>query len=1437
MFSQIIKYSIHNRIVILLFTIVLVLVGIYSMREITIEAVPDITNNQVQVITTAPSLATLEVEQFITTPIELAMQNIQQLEEIRSISRFGLSVVTIVFKESMDIYLARQLVGELLNTAKENLPSVANSPELAPISTGLGEIYQYVVRPQEGYEEKYSLTDLRTIQDWIVKRRLIGIEGVVEVNTLGGYLKQYEVAFDPDHLMAMNVTLNELYDALSLSNENAGGAYIEKTPYTYYIRMQGLAKTFEDIGNIVVKNSERVPVLVRDVATVGEGKSPRYGAATMNGKEVVTGTVMMLKGATSAKVTKQVEERLNDIRESLPEGVIVEPYLVRSKLISTAIGTVRNNLIEGGLIVVFILVLVLGNWRAGLIVASVIPLSMLFALTVMNILGISANLMSLGAIDFGLIVDGAVIIVEAIIHHLQKECAHRKLTREEMDREVFTVSSRVRKAAAFGEIIILIVYLPILVLVGIEGKMFRPMAQTVMLAIAGALILSMTYVPAMSAFFLRNKTDIKKRSIADRFMQVAEQAYRPVLSLALKYKRATILGAVGLFSISLMIFISLGGEFIPTLEEGDFAVQQILSPGSSISQSVEVSKLVSQRLKEEFPEVIDVIAKIGSAEIPTDPMPIEIADIIVTLKPKEEWTSAPDRLTMFERMERSLRTIPGVNYTFSQPIQLRFNELITGTRADIAVKIYGEDRDILFAKAKEAERVIQQIEGVGTIKVEQTVGMPQIVVSYHYDKLAQYGLKVKEVNRMVSTAFAGEKAGVIYEGERRFDLVVRMDSKLRKHMENLKNLYIPLEDGSSVFLASVAEVQLVNAPMQISRENTKRRITIEISVGSGDVQTLVEAIDARLTERVKLPPGYFFELGGQFENLQAAKGRLMVAVPVALGLILILLYFTFSSFSKSILIFSAIPFSAIGGIWALLIRGMPFSVSAGIGFVTLFGVSVLDGIVLVSCFDHLKRSGMYDIRQRIIEGTNIRLRAVLITSLVASLGFMPMALSSSGGAEVQRPLATVVIGGLVSATFLTLIVLPILYGWHARWEERRRKNPMKATRAVMLLIPFLLFGVSISTFGQSRSITAQEAVHLALQNHPFVKQSQLEVQQEQRLQNMRYNLGTTDFSYTGDGLDHPKLIHEVRVNQNIPNPADVGLQNKWQNKKAEMSLLQHEFNERALTLEVLRVYYRLQSEKELLSFFERMDKNFSNYYSIAQKHFEAGEVGQIERLSIKTQANAYRIYYEQAMQRVEALEKELCLLSGKSERITTIDTLEVLLFVPVSKSEFLTTRIAQQNTAIEEAAIGVLKKRRKPSFSVGYGWKNYEDDGRLHKLSVGVQVPLFTGQVRQQMEAQRLKVAASGAAYEAERLRVRQQQERLISSIQEHRVAIDYYQKEKKAINDQLEQLFTLNYGAGTVSYLELLSLFEIIAKDYQDYCQTVWEHNQAILQYQFISN
>lgn len=1057
MFQKLITYSIRHKLVIGVLSIALAIWGIWSLVHLPFDSTPDITDNQVQVITQAPSLGAQEVEQYVTTPVEMALANIPRIQERRSISRSGLSVITLVFDDAADIYWARSQVSQVVEQLEKELPKNTET-EMGPIATGLGEIYHYTIRAKEGYEHKYSLTQLRTMQDWIVRKQLSGTPGVAEVSGWGGYVKQYEVAINTDQLNASGVSVSEVFDALQRNNANTGGSYIEENSNQYYIRGIGVVKNLEDVANITVKTVDGTPVKVGDVAKVQLGHATRFGAVTRNGEgEVVAGIAIMLKGENFQEVIKNVKERISQIQKSLPEGVVIEPFIDRTNLVDRVEGTIARNLIEGGLIVIFVLVIFLGNWRAGLVVASVIPLSMLFAFGMMKTFGIDGNLMSLGAIDFGMIVDSAVIIVEAVVTHINTghfsqpevraaylaQCQNGgaatpfALTQKQMDEEVHFSASRIRQSAAFGEIIIMIVYIPLMTLVGIEGKMFRPMALTVFFAILGAFILSLTYVPMASSLMLSRKVHTRK-TFSDRMIEKLQAWYRPVLDWVLARNKDVITGAVALFCVSIVGFKFLGGEFIPSLEEGDFAVEMSMSQGTSLSQMVESCTKAEKLLKKEYPEIKQVVSRIGSAEIPTDPMPVERADIMIALKPKAEWTSAKTTPELMEKMEETLRAIPGLEAEISQPIQMRNNELLTGIKQDVAIKIFGDDLDVLTLQAGKVKKMIEDVPGVSGIFVEEVAGLPQIQVKYNHEKMAAYGVSVDDISEILETTFAGAVAGSLYEGDKKFDVVLRMDPSQR-NVETLEQLSIPLKDGTDIPLSQVADIDYSPAPAQVSHEDGARRIYVGFNVKGRDVQSTVEDIQEILDEKLKLPDGYYYNYGGEFENLQSATNRLMVVIPIALVIILLLLYATVKNVRESLFVFSAIPLAAIGGVWALWLRGMPFSISAGVGFIALFGVAVLNGIVLIGQMNQMQReektadklsasSGVTElIHHRIIESCMVRLRPVLMTALVASMGFLPMALSQGDGAEVQRPLATVVIGGLITSTLLTLLVLPAIY--------------------------------------------------------------------------------------------------------------------------------------------------------------------------------------------------------------------------------------------------------------------------------------------------------------------------------------------------------------------------------------------------------------------------
>ncbi|WP_130857279.1 CusA/CzcA family heavy metal efflux RND transporter [Olivibacter jilunii] len=1458
MLNKIIKFSIENKLIIALMTLGLIFWGVYSLKRLPIDATPDITNNQVQVITLSPSLATPEVERLISFPVEQTMSTIPEIEQVRSISRFGLSVVTIVFHDDVDIYWARQQVNEKLVEAANNIPPEIGKPEISPISTGLGEIYQYVVHAKPGYEKKYDARELRTIQDWVVRRQLLGTPGVAEVNSFGGLLKQFEIALDPDKLNSYNLSITDVFGALERNNQNTGGAYIDKKPNAYFIRSEGLVGSLDDIRKIVVKKqADQVPVLIEDIATVQLGNAVRYGALTRATKkskgEAVGGIVMMLKGSNAKEVVASVKERIDRINKTLPEGVTIEAFLDRSALVDRAIGTVAKNLIEGALIVIFVLVLFLGNLRAGIIVASVIPLSMLFAISMMNLFGVSGNLMSLGAIDFGLIVDGAVIIVEATMHHLGLWKGSNRLNQSEMDAEVYESASKIRSAAAFGEIIILIVYLPILALVGIEGKMFGPMAQTVSFAILGAFLLSLTYVPMVSSVVLSKKIE-HKRTFSDRMMDFFHRYYEPILKLALRNKAKVVLSAVVLLAVSIFIFSRMGGEFIPTLEEGDFAVETRLLTGSSLSQSIDKVNQASAILINKFPEVVEVVGKIGAAEIPTDPMPMEATDLTVILKDKDEWVSAEGREDLANKMAEALEPVTGVTFGFSQPIQLRSNELISGVRQDIGIKIFGEDLDQLARLSQEVGKLAGSVQGAADIYVEQATGLPQIVVKIDRAQLARFGVDVQAVNEAVNAAFAGQSAGLVYEGERRFDMVVRLDTAYRKDIENVRNIYVSSPDGERIPLSQLASVDFQVGPNQIQREDTKRRIIVGLNVRGRDIESVVEEIQQKINQRIKLPTGYYITYGGQFENLQAASKRLSVAVPGALLLILTLLYFTFGSVKQSLLIFTAIPMAAIGGVFALLLRGMPFSISAGVGFIALFCVAVLNGIVLITEFNRLKNDGIEDLNEIILKATSVRLRPVLMTATVASLGFMPMALSTAAGAEVQKPLATVVIGGLVTSTILTLLVLPVLYTYF----ERIRFGKLNKNSAVGLILLLLL---AMPYRGQSQTaepvdtkvLTMEEAIQLALQNNPAVRVSTLQIDQQKALRGATFDLGKTSVDLQYGQMNTIKRDNNISVSQGIPNPVLFAKQRKLVEEQVKSGEYNLGITENDLIYQVRAAYGQLNYFLSLEKLFERQDSIYSGFLKASSIRYRTGETNLLERTTAETQLNEIRNRLEKNRSDILIYKAELRRLLRTDDSVMIADdSLKRQVWNPeegpgASNNPLLLFR--KQQVAVADRNVGVERAKSGPDFSIGYfnqsiigsqnvnGNEVYFDAGkRFQGVQVGVSLPLFFRPFSSRVRAAKIGKQVAQSEAELTEVNLSSQYQQARQDFFKNLRSIEYYEASALPNVELILRQSQIAFQNGEIGYVE----FSVALRTYTDirfaYLQALNQYNQSVYTLQYLT-
>jgi heavy metal efflux system protein len=1448
MLDKIIHFSIKNKMVVGLFTLALIIWGAYSLKQLPIDAVPDITNNQVQVITVSPSLAAQEIERLVTFPVEQTMATIPGIEEIRSFSRFGLSVVTIVFKEHVDVYWARQQVNERLTEAKTIIPADAGAPELAPLTTGLGEIYQYVIHTKKGYEKKYSAMDLRTIQDWIVRRQLLGTDGVADISSFGGYLKQYEIALNPDKLRSMNISISDVFTALKKNNQNTGGTYIDKKPKAYFIRSEGLIGSIADIERIVIKtNSNGIPVLMRNVATIGFGHATRYGAMTRNDEgEVVGAVVMMLKGANSSKVIANVKARITQIEKTLPEGVVIEPFLDRTKLVNNAVSTVTKNLAEGALIVIFVLVLLLGNLRAGLVVASVIPLAMLFAISLMNLFGVSGNLMSLGAIDFGLIVDGAVIIVEATLHHLTLRNRNQKLTQNEMDAEVYESASKIRSSAAFGEIIILVVYLPILALVGVEGKMFRPMAQTVSFAILGAFILSLTYVPMISALFL-NKNSVHRRTISDRLMTFFQRIYQPMILMALKRKAVILISAIVLFVSSLVVFLNMGGEFIPTLDEGDFAVETRVLTGSSISQTIEAALRAAKILTEKFPEVKEVIAKIGSGEIPTDPMPVEACDLMVILKDKSEWISAASRDELAEKMQQALKDIPGVTFGFQQPIQMRFNELMTGAKQDVVVKIYGEDLETLTGYAEQVGKLTRSVVGVQDLYVEQASGQQQIVIKFDRDKIAQFGLNIEDVNQVIKTGFAGERAGVIYEGEKRFDMVVRLEKENRQSIEDIKDLFIVAPNGNQVPVSQLAEVNFEISPNQIQRDDAKRRITVGFNVRGRDVESVVKEMQAKVEKEIKFNPGYYPTFGGTFKNLIEARQRLSIAVPAALILIFILLFFTFKSLKQSLLILTAIPLSAIGGVFALWIRDMPFSISAGVGFIALFGVAVLNGIVLIAEFNSLKKEGMTDLKDIILKGTSTRLRPVIMTALVASLGFLPMALSHGSGAEVQKPLATVVIGGLITATLLTLLVLPVLF----LLVERLGKNKKTLKHPGLVVVLFLFPALSHSQ--TSNGSTMQQIVDEALKNNRGIKAATYEVDYSRALKKTSFDIGKTNISLMHGQYNSLNTDNNISINQSIPFPTVFSSQAKLNSAVVKANELKLLVSQNELISQVKAAYQNLSylyAEQKLLN---TQDSIFSAFSKAAALRLKSGESTLLESTTAETQLMEVRNLLAQNASDIRIYKTQLQILTNANVevQISYAELTKIDLLLPSDSLSFF------QNPALSylKQQIEISDKQKKvetaktlPDFNIGYfnqsliGYQNvngtdqyFEGSKRFTGFQFGISIPLWFVPQAARIKSAGINRQVVQSNFDQYLINMQGQYNQAIQEYLKNKNTILYYEKNAMPNADLLIKQADKGFKNGDIGYVEYLQGLKNALTIKANYLKAINQYNQSVISLEFL--
>ena len=1433
MFNAILRFSVKKKLFVGLTTLFLLIGGIYSMLTLPIDAVPDITNNQVQIVTVSPTLAPQEVEQLITMPVEIAMSNIMNVTEIRSVSRFGLSVVTVVFKENVPTLDARQLVNEQIQTVSGEIPSELGAPELMPITTGLGEIYQYVLKVAPGYEDKYDAMELRTIQDWIVKRQLSGIPGIVEINSFGGYLKQYEVAVDPDVLFSLNITIGEVFEALNKNNQNTGGSYIEKVNRAYYIRSEGMINRIKDIEQIVVANRNGIPIHISDIGAVRFGAPKRFGAMTMDGEgECVGGIAMMLKGANANVVIGELEKRVEKIQKILPEGVSIEPYLNRSALVNRNISTVIHNLIEGAIIVFIVLIIFLGNVRAGLIVASVIPLAMLFAFIMMRLFNVSANLMSLGAIDFGIVVDGSIVILEGILAHLYgRQFRGRTLSAEEMDTEVEKGASGVVRSATFAVFIILIVFFPLLTLTGIEGKYFTPMAKTLVFCIIGALLLSLTYVPMMASLFLKHHI-VTKSTFADRFFERLNELYSKALHVCLKFKWGTVAAAFAALAFSLFLFTRLGAEFIPTLDEGDFAMQMTLPAGSSLSESIAVSDEAEKVLKEKFPEIKHVVAKIGTAEVPTDPMAVEDADVMIIMKPFKEWTSASSRAEMVEKMKEALEPLSErAEFNFSQPIQLRFNELMTGAKADIAVKLYGEDTHELYEKAKEVAKYVEQVPGASDVIVEQTMGLPQLVVKYNRGKIARYGINIEELNTIIRTAYAGEASGVVFENERRFDLVVRLDQEKVADL-NLDKLFVRSGEGIQIPVSEVATIDLVNGPLQINRDATKRRIVIGVNVRGADIQQVVQEIQKTLDRNIKLKPGYYFDYGGQFENLQNAINTLLIVVPVALMLILLLLFFAFKNVTYTLVVFSTVPLSLIGGILALWLRGLPFSISAGVGFIALFGVAVLNGILMINHFNDIHKQTMYPLSTNrvIARGTPHLLRPVFLTGLVASLGFVPMAVATSAGAEVQRPLATVVIGGLIVSTVLTLLVIPVFYkivGSAAVW-----KRAYSGKKFFFLLLLALL---PIPMKAQ-QVVTLEQAIELAKQNHPRLKTAAAAVRQAKAGRGEVLELAPTEFGYSWGQLNGEiKKDKQWEVNQNLGSLLTPFYKNVLVNRQIATGTFYHRIVEKEVVAEVKRAWAYYLYAYNLRSLYNDQNQWAEELQRIGELRYQQGEITLLEKNMAATMAADLknRLFQSQEEEKLALARLNWACYAGQP--IVPADTALVQFPADIETPTYSEAHLKyfQSQAGEAKAQLNVERSRFFPELSLGYVRQDILPLKGLNSWMVSVSFPIYFLPRHSKVKQAKATAFIARTEAEANTRNLYNKVSEAIANLRRQSESLHYYTSSALKEADELMKVAALQLRHSETDITEFIQAVNVARDIRRGYIETVYQYNIAALEYE----
>lgn len=1434
MIDKLIVFSVRNKLFIGILVAALIAWGSYSLSKLPVDAVPDVTSNQVDVITNSPSLAALEMEKFITAPLEMAMSNIPGLVEVRSVSKFGLSVVKLVFDDDTDVYWARQQVFERLETVKADIPTELGKPYMGPVSTGLGEVFQYVIRPKDPNDKSFSLAEIRTLQDWVIRRQLLGIRGIAEVSGFGGYKKEYQTTLKLERMRALGVTIDEIFDALSTGNSNTGGAYIEKDNKAFTIRGIGLATTLEEIGNTVIRVNNRIPILVKDVADVDFGHSIRYGAITLNGEgEAVGGIIMMVKGENGSAVITRIKERMRIIQARLPEGLIIEPFIDREKIVSKAIKTVGTNLVEGAFIVVLVILVFLGNWRASLLAASVIPLSMLFAFGLMRQFDVVGNLMSLGAIDFGLLVDPSIIIVESVVFYLAfsmaKHPKEESMSQIEKENIVIEATQKVKKSVVFGGLIILIVYFPILTLSGIEGKMFGPMAKTVSFAIFGAIILALTYVPMMSSIILQPPKSADHHGWSEVGVQFLYRLYEPLIRFGLAQRNVVVAIAIGIMVSGVVAFKFIGGEFIPKLAEGDLVIETNLPVGTSMTETISLSKKIQKMLLEAYPDEIErIVSKIGTSEVPVDPMPMEAQEIVVVLTDKSQWKKAHDQEELVEQIAVLLQRYPGIVNSIQQPIENRVNELMSGARTDVVVKLFGTSLDTMVVKGNQIIKIIKGVDGAADVQENKIFGLPQINIKYNRSAMARYGITVAQVNRAVLTAFAGARAGTVYENDKRFDLSLRLSAEDRSKAENIGGLILNDKDGDPIPLKELADINEEIGPSEIGHEDLQRRMNIGFNVRGRDLESVVNDAMKQIGEQVNLPAGYTVDFGGEFENFRRAKARLAIVVPISLIIIFGLLFATFGTVKDSLLIYSVVPLSAVGGVFSLLIRQMNFSISAGVGFIALFGIAVLNGILIISRFNELEQEGVANVNDRVLQGLKDRFRPILMTSAVAALGFLPMALSTSAGAEVQKPLATVVIGGLFTATILTLLILPVIYTFFIKKPKMPNTSFIATTLVLfMLALP--------STAQQHQPITLDSALTMALKKNPEMTLAQQRIDQQIKLKPATFNLPTPDLVFeapTGQDL-RPGIL------QVIDYPGVYTAQGRTQRTRIQLTETEKNITINNLKFRLRAAYNQLQFSLARTRLLQSQDSVYFDLLKVNEIRYRVGQISSLEKINGESQYK--RIQYSLKVSRNELrnAKYQFNLLMGRPNDTTYIPA-EALrkssyqfVFTPVDTSYISNNPLldySYRNVTLNRNQLKVERRRRIPGPVLGYLNQGTPDTGIEPRLRLGITLPVWQWVFQSNINAAKKGIEIAQTQQLLTAYQLNTEYAKAQADYRQNRDNVTYFESTGLPEASEILRNARESFRLGSITYYQYLQNVELSYTIRQNYLETLKNYNQAVI-------